>query len=208
MNQNPCPPVSQAGLDERLVLSAMSGSMPGLLSFLEQGANPLSGNSRALAEAARNGYPQVLNHLMPLSNPRDAGSRALALAAENGHAECVKQLIPFSDPKVQNSRALRMAAMGGHEECARLLFSVSHRLSVSLAPFQAALKAGHAPLVAMMLDHDRCIGTTINLADCARRASKMGHHETAAVLLSAHERQTLFNATALPAARQMSPHRL
>lgn len=203
MNQAPChAPSSQAMLDELLVLSAM------LLSLLAKGANPLSGNSRALAEAARNGCPEALKHLMPLSNPCDSGSRALALAAENGHAECVKLLIPASDPKVQNSRALRMAASGGHIECARLLFDSSHRLSVSLAPFQAALKVGSAPLVAMMLDHDRDIAAAVNLADCALRAAKAGHHEVAAALLSAIERQSLSHATALPALRQLSPRRL
>lgn len=219
----------QRELAVRVSICAENGDAQGVVRFLELGGDPKMEDSCALRMAAYHGHAECVRLLIPVSEPHSMDSWALAFAAANGFAECVRLLIPVTNPGVEDCRALRCAAKAGRSECVKLLIPVSDPLADDCQALRWAaengrvecarlllpvsgplveidgilplsLAAGHADVVAILLECEPRLLHGINLLAERSSARARGLPELDALLSSIIDAQALSSIAASPEA--------
>jgi ankyrin repeat protein len=141
----------QNDLEKRLNDAATVGDVVAVKQALEDGADALANDSRALFMAVEYGHVECARLLIPVSDPLAHASKALLSAAELGYAELVMLLIPVSDTLSNNSCALTLAAANGHAECVRMLIPVSDPKAAQSSALREAAERGHGECVGLLL---------------------------------------------------------
>lgn len=147
--------LTERKLAVRLSTCAENGDAQGVVHFLELGGDPKMKDSEALRMAAYHGHAECVRLLIPVSDPHSLGSWALIAAAANGHADCVELLIPVSNPEFKNSHPLRLAARNGRAECVTLLIPVSDPLADDCHALRSAAEHGRAECARLLLPVSR-----------------------------------------------------
>lgn len=136
---------------------------------------------KAFEHAGTGGHLECLKELNAYGVSDNVRNKALQAAAQQGHEACVRWLVEGADPNASESKALRRAAEHGRFDIVKFLVAYAPQKDIQRGLVKAAWE-GHAPIVALLLDH--CISDhTAEHNEALYRASSRGHVDIVTLLL-------------------------